>query len=85
MVKARECSISVQFALALTSLDPTLARHFSCVECGQRIEPHKEGKDPAHFEHVTFNLACSLSHKHRAWARATARASAQSREMTTAL
>jgi hypothetical protein len=68
MVKAKECAISVELALALRNLDRGLARHFRCTECGEPVEPHEAGvgsdgvEHPAHFEHVKGNPECSRGH-----------------------
>lgn len=36
---------------------------FSCIECGERVDAHREGRgSPARFEHRTRNPKCSLSH-----------------------
>ena len=33
-----------------------------CPKCKKAVEPHPEGKDPAHFEHINRNTKCPLSH-----------------------
>lgn len=67
MPKSTDCSISVEFAIALRNLDRALLRQFRCIECGDPVEPHETGvgKDgvlqSAHFEHVVRNKTCSLA------------------------
>lgn len=71
MVRAKECAISVEFALALKNLDKALAQHFRCVECNAPVEPHEAGVGtdnvyhPAHFEHLTANKECPRSHRYK--------------------
>jgi hypothetical protein len=35
-----------------------------CIECGERVRPHRKGRNgaAAHFEHLARNFDCSLSH-----------------------
>jgi len=71
MVKAKECAISIKFALALKDLNPALSKEFRCVECGKPVDAHKAGEgpsgvnSPARFEHRKRNPKCSRSHKSR--------------------
>lgn len=72
MVSAVTCTfdgrkIAVNEALRLRSRadadNPDISK-FTCNECGQQVRPHRGGGHvPAHFEHLSRNQQCSLSHK----------------------
>ena len=65
MPKMETCNISVDFALKLRNLNRDLQKEFSCISCGEPVEPHEAGGGhAAHFEHVEENTECPLSHRY---------------------
>jgi 5-methylcytosine-specific restriction enzyme A len=54
--------ITIDEALALRGRAPSNGLIFHCIQCGERVRPHKEGGGAsAHFEHLARNKLCSLS------------------------
>ena len=53
----------IDIATALERRAADRNARFRCVECGDRVRPHKKGTtgQAAHFEHLRKNPACSLS------------------------
>jgi hypothetical protein len=73
MPRSTECCIAGRKGVVATiaeaiKLGPQERRNLICIECGQRVSPHRESRDgsqPADFEHVPSdggrNAKCSKS------------------------